>query len=126
MIDYQILEEQGIVILEPSGPLGKEDFENLTRDVDAYIERHGRVNGLIVHAKSFPGWEDFGAFSHHISFVKDHHKKIGRVAIVTDSTFLSMAPQIVKHFVSAEVMHFDYDDLEPAQKWIAESQCVTH
>ncbi len=126
MIDYQILEDQGIVILEPSGPLRKEDFENLTRDVDAYIERHGCVNGLIVHAKSFPGWEDFGAFSHHINFVKDHHKKIGRVAIATDSTFLSMAPQIVKHFVSAEVMHFEYDDLETAQKWITESQCVRH
>ncbi|MBN2291286.1 MAG: STAS/SEC14 domain-containing protein [Pirellulales bacterium] len=126
MIDYQILEDQGIVILEPSGPLRKEDFENLTRDVDAYIERHGQVNGLIVHAKSFPGWEDFGAVSHHINFVKDHHKKIDRVAIATDSTFLSIAPEIVKHFVSAEVMHFGYDDVETAQKWIAESNCMAH
>jgi len=125
MIDYQILEDQGIVILEPSGSLSKEDFENLTRDVDAFIERHGHVNGLIVHAKSFPGWENFGAVSHHISFVKDHHKKINRVAIATDSTFLSIAPEIVKHFVSAEVMHFGYEDLASAQKWIAESQCVT-
>ena len=126
MIDYKILEEDGIVILEPSGPLRKEDFENLTRDVDAFIERHGHVCGLIVHAKTFPGWEDFGAVSHHIKFVKDHHKKVARVAIATDSTFLSIAPEIMKHFVSAEVMHFGYDDLEAAKHWIAEAKCAAH
>jgi hypothetical protein len=125
MIDYQILEDQGIVIIEPSGVLRKEDFENLTRDVDTYLASHDNLKGLIVHAKSFPGWEDFGAFTHHISFVKDHHKKIARVAIVTDSTFLTIAPEIVKHFVSAEVMHFDYDELEAAKHWISESHVAS-
>ena len=121
MIDYKILEDQGIIILEPSGPLQEEDFENLTKDADAYLEKHGRLNGLIIHAKSFPGWENFGAFTHHISFVKGHHKKVNRIAIVTDSSFLKIAPGIVNHFVSAQVKHFDYEDLEAAQQWASEA-----
>ena len=121
MIEYKILEEQGIVIVEPSGALQKQDFENLTRDVDAYLEKHGEISGLIVHAKSFPGWENFGAFVSHITFLKDHHKKIKRVAVVTDSTFMSVAPSIVKHFVSAQVKHFAYDELDDAEKWVLAS-----
>ena len=120
MIDYKILEDQGIVIVEPSKSLRKEDFENLTRDVDAYLEKNGHLNGLIIHANAFPGWEDFGAFTHHFSFIKGHHKKVNRIAIVTDSAFLKIAPSIASHFVSAEVKHFDYDDLEEATKWASE------
>lgn len=120
MIDYTILDEEGIVILEPSGALQKSDFEKLAKDIDAHIEKHGDVNGLIIRAKEFPGWENFGAFSSHLSFVKEHHKKIRRVAIVTDSTLMTVIPNLAKHFVSAEVKHFDYDDMEAAQSWVSE------
>ena len=125
MIDYKILEDQGIIIVEPSGSLEKEDFVNLTRDADAYLEKHGRLNGLVIHANTFPGWEDFGAFTYHFSFIRGHHEKVNRIAIVTDSAFLKIAPSIANHFVAAEVKHFDYDDLEEAQKWAAEPARAT-
>ncbi len=121
MIDYTILDEEGIVIIEPSGSLQKSDFEKLARDVDAHIEKHGEIGGLIIHAKSFPGWENFGAFTSHLSFVKEHHKKIRRVAVVTDSTLLTIIPNLAKHFVAAEVKHFGYDDMEAAQHWVSET-----
>ena len=76
MLNYKILDAEGIVIVEPSGPLQKTDFEKLTKDVDAHIERRVGVGGLIIHAKSFPGWENFAAFCSHLRFVKNHHKKI--------------------------------------------------
>jgi hypothetical protein len=118
MISFEIMKADGIVIIEPSGALEQTDFEKLTSEVDEYIKEKDYLNGIIIHTKDFPGWESFGAFTHHMKFIKDHHKKIKRVAAVTDSKFMSIAPMIAKHFVSAEVKHFDYADMDAAKKWI--------
>ena len=122
MISFEIMKAEGIVIIEPSGALEQTDFEQLTKEIDAYINVQGYVNGIIIHTKDFPGWESFGAFTHHMKFIKDHHKKIKRVAAVTDSKFMSIAPMIAKHFVSAEVKHFNYADMDAAKKWIQETE----
>jgi hypothetical protein len=121
MISFEILKEEGIVIVEPSGPLRKEDFEKLTGEVDTYINEKGFVKGIIIHTKSFPGWDNFSAFINHVKFVKDHHRKIRRVAAVTDSKFLTIVPNVARHFVAAEIKHFDYGDMEIAKKWIKEA-----
>jgi len=118
MISLEIMREEGIVVIEPSGALEKADFARLTREIDDYINEKGSVNGLIIHTKAFPGWESFEAFTHHMKFVKDHHQKVKRVAVVTDSQFMAIAPHIANHFVSAEIKHFNYTDMDSAKKWI--------
>jgi tRNA U38,U39,U40 pseudouridine synthase TruA len=122
MISFELLREEGIVIIEPSGALEKADFDRLTREVDAYINEKGYVNGFIIHTKEFPGWKSFEAFTHHMHFVKEHHTKIRRVAVAADSKFMSIAPTIANHFVSAEIRHFDYTDTDAAKKWILEGK----
>jgi hypothetical protein len=119
MISVQILDTEGIVIIEPSGPLEQADFEKLTREVDAFIEEQGVLNGILIHTKSFPGWEDFSGFIQHLQFVKEHHRKIRRVAIVTDSKLLALAPALAGHFVSAELRQFDYQDMDNAKRWVS-------
>lgn len=121
MISFTILKDEGIVIIEPSGTLEQTDFEHLTSEVDGYINEKGVINGIIIHTKDFPGWDSFGAFAHHMKFIKDHHRKVKKVAAVTDSRFISIAPAIANHFVSAEVKHFDYKDMDGAKKWIQEA-----
>ena len=121
MILLKIIRDEGIVIIEPSGSLEETNFKRLTEKVDAYIAEKGYINGILIHTKEFPGWESFGAFTHHIQFIKEHHKKVKRVAAVTDSKFMSIAPLIANHFVSAEVKHFDYEDMEAAKKWIKDT-----
>ncbi|HUU50042.1 MAG TPA: STAS/SEC14 domain-containing protein [Nitrospinota bacterium] len=121
MISFEIMRAEGIVIIEPLGALEQTDFERLTKEIDAYINEKGYVNGIIIHTKDFPGWKSFGAFTHHMKFIKDHHKKIKRVAAVTDSKLMSIAPMIANHFVSAEVKQFDYADMDAAKKWVREA-----
>lgn len=121
MISFVILREEGIVVIEPSGALEQADFARLTREIDSYINDKGQMNGLIIHTKAFPGWESFEAFTHHMKFVKDHHQKVKRVAVVTDSKFMSLAPNIAYHFVSAEIKHFDYTGMDEAKEWILEA-----
>lgn len=90
--------------------------------MDPYIEAYGRLNGLLISAKLFPGWKDFAALVSHLRFVKNHHQKIRKVAAVTDSGFLSIMPHIATHFGDAEVKHFDYRAKDRALDWHSDSR----
>jgi hypothetical protein len=119
MISFELLAEEGVVIVEPSGPLQEEDFKTLAARVDEYLEKEGNLQGLLIHARSFPGWESFGAFLSHVRFVRNHHRRIRRVAIAADGAIPSLAPRLAGHFVSAEIRHFPYSELEAAKEWAA-------
>ncbi len=118
MLDYELNREDSILILKPAGPLESTDFEKLVREVDPYIIEKGKLNGLMIYAKSFPGWDNFAAFLSHMKFVKNHHRKVKKIAAVTGGGFLSIMPQVANHFIRAEVRHFDYDDKDAALNWL--------
>lgn len=118
MLDYELDRAESILIIKPIGALESTDFEKLAQEVDPYIKDNGKLNGLMIYAKSFPGWDSFAAFLSHIRFVKNHHQKIKKIAAVTGSSFLSIMPQVANHFVQAEVRHFDYDDKDAALNWL--------
>jgi SpoIIAA-like len=118
MLKYELNHAEGILIIRPNGPLESTDFEKLVQEVDPYIIEKGKLNGLMIYAKSFPGWDNFAAFLSHMKFVKNHHQKIKKIAAVTDSSFLSIMPQVANHFVKAEIKHFDYDDKDAALNWL--------
>jgi hypothetical protein len=85
MLDYSILMPEGILVLEPRTPLTQQDFNGPARAADKYLSDHDSLGGVLIHAKAFPGWADLDGFTAHMRFVRDHHKKIARVAVVTDS-----------------------------------------
>lgn len=118
MLSHELLEDEGILILRPQGALQAADFEALAREVDPYIERTGKLRGLMVEAKSFPGWDNFAALVSHLRFVRDHHRLVKKIAAVSDSAFLKIGPRVASHFVQAEVRHFDYDDKTQALEWL--------
>ena len=115
------MKKNRIAILEPNGPLSKKDFELAANVIDPYIEMSGSLNGLIIHAESFPGWDSFAALCSHLEFVKDHHKKISYVAFATDSMAGDFAKIVASHFVNAEIKVFSFQELELAKKWIKDS-----
>ena len=121
MLKYELLEEEGILVLKPDGALEASDFESVAGELDPYIDEKGSLRGLLIQAKSFPGWSDFGAFVSHLRFVRDHHRRIAKVAAVSDSAFLAIAPHIASHFVSADVRHFEFAQREAAIAWLRES-----
>jgi hypothetical protein len=121
MLNYELLRDEGILVVTPSGPLEASDFQRLSRQVDPYIAEKGGLRGLMVCAESFPGWSDFAALIAHLKFVRDHHRAIAKVAAVTDSGFLSIAPRIASHFVKAEVRHFGYENREAALAWLRQA-----
>lgn len=119
MLTVQIDAANGIAILEPDGPLSESDFESAAKVIDPFIEKTGQLQGLIIYTESFPGWNSFAALSSHLRFVKEHHKKISRVAFATDSMVGNIAEAIAGHFVNAEIQLFSYRELEQARNWVA-------
>ena len=119
MLTVEIDNQNGIAILEPNGSLSKSDFESATAVINPYIEDAGHLKGLIIHTKSFPGWDSFASLSSHLEFIKQHHRKISRIAFSTDSLMGNLAEVIASHFVSAEIKGFSYNELEQAKKWAA-------
>jgi hypothetical protein len=118
MINAELLRDDGILVVSPVDKLETIDFERLRLLIDPYIEEHGGLNGLLIDAESFPGWEAFSSMLSHIRFVRNYHEKIERVAAVTDNGFLAILPKVADHFVAAEVRHFDYQDRDEALSWL--------
>ena len=118
MVNLQVLRDEGIIIVEPSGHLEEADLLEIEKEIKTIIEEKTFLAGLIIHTKSFPGWDDLNAFKHHLQFVKDFHKQIKRVAIVTDYALARLAPGIASKFVDAELKHFPFNNYDQARQWI--------
>ena len=56
----------------------------------------------------------------HLRFVRDHHRHIKKIALVTDSAVGDVAEHLVSHFVSAEIRHFPANALDTAKQRITE------
>lgn len=121
-VTVELLEEQGIAVLEPKGRLGAEDFDHIASVLDPWIERHYALHGLVVHARKFPGWEDAGSFFRHVQFIRQHHRNVERIAVAGDGVAIDWLPKIAAQFVNAEVKTFAYDQLDAAKTWAAARQ----
>ncbi len=120
MLNYEFEKQSGILYVTPNGRLAKEDFERIVREIDPYIEKQGKLNGVLLTASSFPYWKDFESMIAHFKFIKDHQKNLKKIAVVSDDTLLGLLPKLASHFVNAEVHHFKSIDREKALIWIKE------
>ena len=118
MIEFELLRNAGVLIVAPKGALTAEDFRAISGTVDPYIGENGKLTGLLIESPSFPGWDSLGALIEHIRFVRDHHRKIERVAAVTDSTILTIAPKIAQHFAHPEFKVFRSGERANALAWL--------
>jgi stage II sporulation SpoAA-like protein len=118
MIEHTLDTEHSILIVRPKSALEQDDFVQLAKTVDPYIGETGDLAGLIIEAPAFPGWDSLGAMVAHFRFVRDHHKHIKKVGLVTDSAMGNVAERLASHFVSAEIRHFSAGELEAAKQWV--------
>ena len=119
MLEHTLDAKNGILQLRPNAALKKEDFAALAKSVDPYIEKNGALSGILIELAAFPGWESLGAMAAHFRFVRDHHKKVRKVAIVTDAKLGDVAEKVASHFVAAEIKHFAAGQADAARQWIA-------
>jgi hypothetical protein len=115
MIEHTLDAAQSILYVRPKSSFAQSDFAQLAKTVDPYIEKSGELAGVIIDAPKFPGWDSLGAMAAQFRFVRDHHKRIKKLALVTDSAMGNVAEKLAAHFVSAEIKHFAAGELDAAK-----------
>lgn len=120
MLKTEIDEKNNLCIVTPEGTVSEADFEGLGDTVNDYINRNDKAPGIVLDAAGLPHWKNAAALFAHLKLVRDHHKLISKVALVSDSTTLSIMPVLVDLFLDAKVRHFPQANLEKAKTWAAE------
>jgi stage II sporulation SpoAA-like protein len=118
MMEHSLDTEHSILYVRPRSALQQDDFAQLAKTVDPFIEKTGDLAGLVIETPSFPGWDSLGAMAAHFRFVRDHHKHIKKVAVVTDAALGNLAEKLASHFVAAQIRHFAAGEVEAARRWI--------
>lgn len=118
MITVKLDREKSLLHLRPSGPLEEADFNQLAEIVDPFIAKKGELAGLVIEAERFPGWKNLAGMLTHFRFVRNHHRKIRKVALVTDARIGKIAATVGRHFVAAKVKRFPAVQLKEAKAWI--------
>ncbi len=116
-VSHQIIPESGVIVVEVKQALRAQDFDALAMTADAWIETHGDLQGLVIHVREFPGWENMGSMLRHLRFVRDHQRHVKRIAFAADSKLAGIAPVVADIFIHAEVKSFAYDELDIAIAW---------
>src|SRR5262245_18695062 len=112
MIEFNLDSAASVLYIRPISALEKGDFAQLAKTVDPHIEKTGDLNGVLVEAATFPGWSTVGALVAHMRFVREHHKHVKKIAIVTDSAIGNVAENFAAHFIAADIKHFRASELE--------------
>ena len=115
MIEYRLDKADSILYVRPKSKLEEGDFVQLAKTVDPHIEERGSLAGLIIEVTSFPGWESLGAMAGHFRFVRDHHKQIKKIGVVTDSPLGNVAEHLASQFVAAR------SDISLRENWRPQS-----
>lgn len=120
MIETEWLREDAVFAVHPQGAVGDKDFAQVGAEVDPVIARKGRLEGLMVDARGFGGWDDAHALLAHLRFVSAHVTKVARIAVVGDQWWLRAAPAI-EPFHGTPIRVFAAAEQDAAKAWLLES-----
>lgn len=108
-----------IIEVRPEGKLRSGDFMSIAPKVDEIIQHHGKIR-LIIDGRAFHGWENVSAAEEHFNFIRDHHRKVEKVAAVAPYDWIIWLASITNVFVEAEIKTFSLDELGSAREWITQ------
>lgn len=123
MIKTEWLRKGEVFAVHPQEILEDEDFERAGALIDPVIAKRGRLEGLLVDATGFVGWDDAHALVAHLRFVHAHQEKVARIAVVGNQWWLRAAPS-VEPFYGTPIRVFSTEEMEAAKAWLLESEPV--
>ena len=122
MLNIDLDVSTGIAVVIPEGALSEEDFDHVVEVINPYIQTHGRLRGLLIYTTNFSSWDSFGLLIKNLKFLRNHHKKMSHVALVTDSRLVWFVDRLASHFTAARVRHFSCSDFDQARIWIIRNE----
>lgn len=98
-----------------SGTVIKDDYEVLSREVQALVDQVGDIN-VVLDVTRFD-WEKVSAWGADLKFGHDYHEKIARMAIIGHKKWVKWATHLASPFYAREAKYFDVEDFESAWTW---------
>jgi hypothetical protein len=91
----------------------------LSAQVSPRPSGHAGARGVRRSAKVGPGGRGaMAAVARHFRFVREHHRQIEKVGVVTKSPMGTIAEQLASHFVAATIKRFPVSELAEAKAWV--------
>ena len=107
-----------VLAVRPESPITRDDVATLTRTADNYLAGHEKIAGVMVETRTFPGFASVGAFADYAHFIADHHPRVRRIALVTDSALAPIAEFMAKYVVGVEMRHYPFAQGAAARTWL--------
>jgi hypothetical protein len=105
MITTEIISDNALRITAPE-KLKADDFRQIAPQLDSMISRYGTIK-LLIDASGFNGWENIAAFGNHAGFVKNHQRKVDRIAVIVAHNWQHWLIGAVRVFLHPEVRAYD-------------------
>ncbi len=118
MLHPEWLRSEEVLSVRPDDELSGSDFDMMAEIVDPVIERNGRLEGLLLDARGFEGWDDAKALLAHMRFVRDHVDKVARIAVIGDQWWLNAAEAVVDPAFGTPVRVFLSKQADDARAWL--------
>ena len=109
-----------VVEVALKGTIQSSDFDQIREQVDQLVATHGTVR-LLIDASDFHGWQNIQAAKTHFQFVKDHHNRVERIAVLGNHQWQYWLASVIGVFLHPEVKCFEPDQREAARAWLAEA-----
>jgi len=95
------------------------DFSSFAPRIDALIQEKGTIR-LLLDGTLFKGWENIEAAQEHFTFIKNHHTKVEKIALIAGHTWQHWLAAFANLFIQPDIKVFDAKDTSAALKWITE------
>jgi hypothetical protein len=120
MIRTEWLRDGEVLAIHPEGAIDEADFRQVGDLVDPVIAAKGRLEGLLIDARGFAGWDDARALVAHMRFVSAHQANVARIAALGDQWWLKAALAMEPLF-GATIRVFAAAEEDAAKAWLVES-----
>ncbi len=118
MIEKLQPEKGNVIAFRLSGKLRDADYKILVPEVEALIEREGKIR-LLMLLEDFHGWDLHAAWD-DMAFGIKHNRDLERIAMVGDKAWGKWMAKLSKPFLGAEIEFFPVDEIDVAWDWLFE------
>lgn len=120
MFEVIPVNDERVFAFRATGKLTHADYQAFLPQLEALIERHGRIS-VLLELDGFHGWE-WQAMQDDFQFGIGHRDAFERIALVGDSTWQHAMALLAKPFVDGEVRYFERSESAAAWDWLQQRE----
>lgn len=124
MLNVMLNGKDLIVTLVPKDDLGQNDFEVASKIIDTFIQKHEKINGIIISCEELVSWDKFVALLSNLNFINQYERKVPYISIVCDAANEKVLSAFSLHFTNAVIEKFSCDSIFQANSWIKEDKNI--